>query len=120
MNKRVYAYVDLIDNEAVVKSIMVKIIENYKVCDMNYINYDIKYELDEIDEQDIHFNKCKVKVEDISTCYTEMNFSQTFSTCREDIVEKLEEFAYRLAEYTDRIERFIEYEADNYGLTIEY
>lgn len=117
MNKRVYAYVDLIDNEVVVKSIMVKIIEDYKVVDMDYIEDDI---VDELDGQEIQFDKCKVQVENISTCYTEMDFSQIFSTCRTDIAEELEGFACRLMEYTNRIERFIEYEADNYGLTIEY
>ena len=115
MNKRVYAYVDLIDNDVVVKSIMVKIIEGYKVVDMDDIEDDI---VDELDEQEVHFNKCKVQVESISTCYTEMDFSQTFSTNRTDIAENLEEFAYRLIQCNDRIERSIEEEADNYGLTI--
>lgn len=117
MNKRVYAYVDLIDNEAVVKSIMVKIIEDYKVLDMYDIDDDIQ---DELDGQVVRFDKCKVRVENINTCYTEMDFSQTFSTRRMDIAENLEEFAYRLVQYNDRIERFIEEEADDYGLTIEY
>ena len=117
MNKRVYANVDLIVNEMVVKSILITIIDNYKVVDM----YDIDYEIaDELDGQEVHFDKCKVQVENISTCYTEMDFSQTFSTNRMDIAEDLEEFAYRLIQYNDRIERFIEEEADNYGLTIKY
>ena len=117
MNKRVYAYVDLIDNEAIVKSIMVKIIEDYKVVDMYDIDDDI---VDELDGQEIQFDKCKVKVENISTCYTEMDFSQTFSTSRMYIAEELEVFAYRLVQYNERIERFIEMEADDYDLTIEY
>lgn len=129
MNKTVYGHVDFLTNDKTVKSILVILVENYKAIDMYDIVDDI---VDELDGQNIYFNKCKVQVENINTCYTEMDFSETFligiplsetentqDTIR-DVAEHLEDFAHRLVQYTDRIERFIEKEADDYGLTIEY
>lgn len=116
MNTTVFGHVSLINDKTIVKTFLVLLIDKYKAVDMYDIDDDIE---DALDGQEIDFDKCKVVVEDINTCYTEMSFSQTFSTSRMYIAEELEGFAWRVVQYNERIERFIEEEADDYDLTIE-
>ena len=115
--KRAYATVELYNNGLKVDYVYITITDNYKAVD----SYEIADELvDEFDELKNDFDKAIVKVEDYETLYTTLTLTRTIECDNlEKLAEELEDFSYSIVQYNEKIERSIEFEADNYGLTIE-